>query len=64
MTNFLELPTDKAMAFRALCAESGIATQNFYGTTFGGGKVQRVAPKCSPEDFEVLKEMAREQKIN
>ena len=49
---FVELPKEKAEAFRQLCRESGIASQVFYGSA-----VNRVYPKCAPADFEALKDM-------
>lgn len=51
-TQFVELPKEKAEAFRQLCRESGVAAQVFYGET-----ANRVYPKCAPADFDALKEM-------
>lgn len=51
-TQFVELPKVKAKAFKALCAESGVAAQVWHGE-----KTNRVYPACVPADFEALKIM-------
>ena len=58
-TQFITLPVEKAKIFRAICDESGIAVQNSYEV--GGQKQMRVAPKCTPADFEALKDIYAEK---
>ncbi len=53
---YVELPKAKAKVFRALCVESGVAAQVFYGRD-----VNRIYPKCSPADVDALKEMFAER---